>query len=109
MADDLEPVPQPLDRGPGGEYRSLERVLRRRVGRDRCGRCEESVRRRLEGAACIHEDEATGPVGRFRVPGRKAAVPEEGRLLVARDSRYRHLRTEKISLAEQAARGNDLR
>ena len=104
VADQPEPVPQPLAASTADEDRSLEGELGSRPGSDRRGGSQESVRRRVAAVTRVHEDEAARPVRRLRVAGGEAALPEEGRLLVADDPGDRHLDPEEPRLGDDAAR-----
>ena len=95
VGEDAESVAQPLDRGAAGENRALERVPARGSGR-----LEQPGRRRPTLGARVREHEATGAVGRLRLAPLEAAVPEERRLLVARDAGDRERDAEQLGLAD---------
>ena len=103
-SDDAEPIAKPLERRAGDEDRALERVDRLLVAEFPGHRAHEALGRRSRVSSCVHEDEAPRSVRRFGLPGREARLPEERRLLVARDASDRHASTEEVRLSENPAR-----
>ena len=75
-------IAEPLDGRTGHENRAFQRIIHLAVGAAGDGGDKAILRsdRRLTG---IHEQEAAGAEGVFRLAGGKAGLAEEGRLLVA--------------------------
>ena len=105
--DQPEAVAEPLDRRPRDEHGALERIDGIVVAELPRDGAQHAVRRRSRRRACIDEHERAGPVGRLRLAGREAALPEERRLLVAGDPSDGHERAEQLSLADNAARRDE--
>jgi hypothetical protein len=106
--DDAEPVAQPLDRGPGDEDRRLERVVG--VFAQPPGDRGQEAFGGLGGLRPrVEQDEASGAVGALRHPGAVAGLPEERRLLVARDAGDRDVAAELGRRAIGFGRARDLR
>jgi hypothetical protein len=97
VLDDAEPVAQPLHAAPGDEDRALQREgpLAARPAGDG----GEQPVREATARSRVEQQEGAGAVGVLPQPGAPAALPEERRLLVARDPRDRHLRAERVPIA----------
>ncbi len=98
LADEPEPVANPLDDRAADEDASLQRVGRPPAERPR-DRRQQPVARGDRRLARVLEQEAARPVGVLGEARRQAHLPEERRLLVARRSRR------PGRLAERGARG----
>ncbi len=86
VADQPQPVPQPLDGGPGDEDGPLVGVGGGLVGAQRPPhRGQQPVDRGRAPVAHVHQHEAAGAVGVLGHPGGETGLSEQGRLLVAGD------------------------
>ena len=110
LADEPEPVTQPLDRGAGDEDRAFHRVGR--LSADAVsGRRQQAVPRRDRRRAGVEQQEAARAVSGLRHAGLEAGLAEERRLLVAGDAGDRDPGAEENRLrrAEDAAAVADFR
>ncbi len=92
VVDDAQVVAQPLHERAGHEHAALERVLGTRAGARRGDGGDEVVGGTARFAARVHEQEAAGAVRVLRLAGLEAALPEQGRLLIARHAADGHVR-----------------
>ena len=112
MPDHPQPVPEPTDKAPRHEHRSLEKIAGGRRGWRPAGR--KCARRRGEQAVAAghrlvaggEHQKCAGPVGGFRVTRPHAALPKRRRLLVAGAACDRNRRSQpgRIGRAERTAR-----
>ena len=89
--NDAQFVTQPLNKSPGHEYASLEGVFEARSARrTRRNRAHQTVGRFNRHVACVHEHEAARAIGIFGTPRFKTTLPEQSRLLIARNTANRN-------------------
>ena len=79
----MELIAHPLHGAAGIEYAALETVIRLAADAPRYAR-EKPASAHRDGRAGVHHGKAAGAVGIFRLARMDAALPEQGRLLVAR-------------------------
>ena len=106
----LELVAQPLDRGAGYVYRSFQGIRHLAVNPPR-DRGQQPVVRQNRLMSHIHQHEAAGAVGVFRIARVKTPLPEQRRLLIPRVSADRNRAAEelRVRLAVNTARRLHLR
>ena len=95
LADDLEPVAEPLHHRARDEDRAFERVggfAFELVGDG----SEQAVLRAHGLVPGVEQGKAAGAVGGFHHAGRKAGLADGGGLLIARDAEDRNLASEKV-------------
>ena len=97
VVDKAHLVAQPLQKRAAAreagrhKHASLERVFRTLCIRRTCGNgSDQAVFRLARLVSRVHQKEAARAVGVFRLAGRKTALPEQRRLLVARDTADGH-------------------
>ena len=111
VVDKAHLVAQPLQKSTRHKHASLERILRSLcTGRARGNGGDQAVFRLARLVPRVHKKEAARAVGVLRLAGRKAALPEQRRLLVACDAADGHAGEDgRISRhAEVARRGAHL-
>ena len=81
--DELELIPQPLDRRACHEDRAFERIIHAAFHAPGDGR-HKAVAGGDGRAACVHQQEAARAVGVLYFARSEAGLPEERRLLIAR-------------------------
>ena len=91
LGDDPERVAEPLHGGAGGRRPRRVVDLAAQAPGDRRQQALAGVRRL---GARVEQDEAAGPVGVLGLPGALAGLAEQGRLLIAGDSRDRNVAAE---------------
>ena len=91
VVDKAHLVAQPLQKSTRHKHASLERIFRTLCIRRTCGNgSDQTVFRLARLVSRVHQKEAARAVGVFRLAGRKTALPEQRRLLVARDTADGH-------------------
>jgi hypothetical protein len=95
LADDPDPVAEPLDHRARDEDGAFEREGGLAVELVGDGG-EEPVLRHDRRVPGVEEREAAGAVGGFQHPGREAGLPHGGGLLVARDAEDRDFPPEEV-------------
>ena len=76
-----------MDQRPGHRHRALQRVDRGVAAELIPDRREQTIGAELRRRARVEQQERAGPVGVLGVPGRKARLTEQGRLLIPEDPR----------------------
>src|SRR3954447_12414169 len=98
LLNDAESVAEPLDGRAGNEDRRLERIDRRTdvIARDSG---EQTISREGPFFASVEQQEGTSAICVLAGPGRDAPLAEQRSLLVAGDSKDRHVHTERRRLS----------
>ena len=108
--DDFKTVSEPLYSRTAGEYRALERVGHLVSNAPTDGR-NKSVGGHVRLLAGVHKQERTRTVGVLHLSLVKAALTEQSRLLVARNTRDGELSAEhaRVGVAEKTGGGHNRR
>ena len=102
LGEQAQLVPQPLDDGAAHKDRPLQGVLDRPVQANGDGG-DEPVAALAGGLAGVHEEEAAGAVGVFRLARGEAALAEEGGLLIPGDPGDGHPHPLEVGIAVDSA------
>src|SRR5262249_19184303 len=84
IADQLQPVPEPLDDRTANEYAPFERIIPLAIGFPGNGGQKLMLRFYRLGAD-VHKHEAASAISVFGPPARKTVLPKQSCLLIARD------------------------
>ena len=107
-ANDLQSIPKPLNGCTGNEDTAFQSILDFPINSPRNG-CQQSGFAGMRFFTGIHQHKASGAIGVFCHPRLKTGLAEQGRLLVACNSRYGDGHARKFHFAKIAGRAPNLR